>query len=48
MENEKPKRKNKPGQGRPFKMKIWVEALKKVVEDVCLQTNLDTCFQKLS
>ncbi|MGQ2984864.1 hypothetical protein [Flavobacterium sp.] len=33
MDNEKPTRKNRPGQGRPFKMKIWVEALAKVIEE---------------
>jgi hypothetical protein len=33
MDNEKPKRKNKLGAGRPFKMKIWVEALAKVIEE---------------
>jgi len=33
MDNKKPKRKNKLGAGRPFKMKIWVEALKKVIDE---------------
>lgn len=33
MDNEKPKRKNRPGQGRPFKMKIWTEKLKEVLDE---------------
>ncbi len=33
MADDTPKRKNKPGQGRPFKMKIWVDALKKVIDE---------------
>lgn len=46
MDNEKPKRKNKPGQGRPFKMKIWVEALKKVIEErkVAFLTQMELVF----
>lgn len=33
MVNEKPKRKNRPGQGRPFKMKIWIEKLEEVLAE---------------
>lgn len=33
MADDTPKRKNRPGQGRPFKMKAWVEALEKVIAE---------------
>lgn len=33
MADDTPKRKNRPGQGRPFKMKIWVEKLKEVLDE---------------
>lgn len=46
MENEKPKRQNKPGAGRPFKMKIWVDKLKEVLEEneIAFITNEDLVF----
>lgn len=46
MVNEKPKRKNRPGQGRPFKMKIWIEKLEEVLmeNDVVFLTDEDLVF----
>jgi len=33
MDNEKPKKTRQAGAGRPFKMKIWVEKLKEVLDE---------------
>lgn len=46
MDNDKPKRKNRPGGGRPFKMKIWIEVLKEVLSEneVVYLTNEDLVF----